>query len=179
MPLNVRLYRISEDRVPGFLILATHEMMIALFDITFNTCIPVCCRTLLSSCRGRVCKAPASYPDSRRAPDHHDEAVCDRPLSPSCTCLPSGTAHKADVQPGTSSGLYSTWNRSLGTLPTALLPGACLYAFHNISPHTAQAPDNRDGHRGALVYVAFLLQIKRPCRTSCPTGLPVYLVSCA
>ena len=179
MPLNVRLYRISEDRVPGFLILATHEMMIALFDITFNTCIPVCCRTLPSSCHGISYRVPASCPDSRRAPDHHDEVVCDRPLSPSCTCPPSGTAHKADVQPGTSSGLYSTWNRSLGTLPTALLPGACLYAFHNISPHTAQAPDNRDGHRGALVYVAFLLQIKRPCRTSCPTGLPVYLVSCA
>ena len=157
MPLNVRLYRISEDRVPGFLILATHEMMISLFDIIFNTCIPVCCRTLLSSCRGRVCKAPASYPDSRRAPNHHDEAVCDRPLSPSCTCLPSGTAHKVDVQPGTSSGLYSTWNRSLGTLPTALLPGACLYAFHNISPHTAQAPDSRDVRKDALVCKAIVI----------------------
>ena len=157
MPLNVRLYRISEDRVPGFLILATHEMMISLFDIIFNTCIPVCCRTLLSSCRGRVCKAPASYPDSRRAPNHHDEAVCDRPLSPSCTCLPSGTAHKVDVQPGTSSGLYSTWNRSLGTLPTAPLPGASSCASHNISLHTAQAPDSRDVRRGALVCKAIVI----------------------
>ena len=157
MPLNVRLYRISEDRVPGFLILATHEMMISLFDIIFNTCIPVCCRTLLSSCRGRVCKAPASYPDSRRAPNHHDEAVCDRPLSPSCTCLPSGTAHKVDVQPGTSSGLYSTWNRSLWTLPTVLPPDACLYAFHNISPRTAPAPDSRDVRMGALVCKAIVI----------------------
>lgn len=157
MPLNVRLYRISEDRVPGFLILATHEMMISLFDIIFNTCIPVCCRTLLSSCRGRVCKAPASYPDSRRAPNHHDEAVCDRPLSPSCTCLPSGTAHTVDVQPGTSSGLYSTWNRSLGTLPTAPLPGASSCASHNISLHTAQAPDSRDVRRGALVCKAIVI----------------------
>ena len=157
MPLNVRLYRISEDRVPGFLILATHEMMISLFDIIFNTCIPVCCRTLLSSCRGRVCKAPASYPDSRRAPNHHDEAVCDRPLSPSCTCLPSGTAHKVDVQPGTSSGLYSTWNRSLGTLPTAPLPGASSCASHNISLHTAQASDSRDVRRGALVCKAIVI----------------------
>ena len=157
MPLNVRLYRISEDRVPGFLILATHEMMISLFDIIFNTCIPVCCRTLLSSCRGRVCKAPASYPDSRRAPDHHDEAVCDRPLSPSCTCLPSGTAHKVDVQLGTSSGLYSTWNRSLGTLPTAPLPGASSYASHNISPHTAPAPDSRDVRKDALVCKAIMI----------------------
>ena len=157
MPLNVRLYRISEDRVPGFLILATHEMMISLFDIIFNTCIPVCCRTLLSSCRGRVCKAPASYPDSRRAPNHHDEAVCDRPLSPSCTCLPSGTAHKVDVQPGTSSGLYSTWNRSLGTLPTAPLPGASSCASHNISLHTAQAPDSRDVRKDALVCKAIMI----------------------
>ena len=157
MPLNVRLYRISEDRVPGFLILATHEMMISLFDIIFNTCIPVCCRTLLSSCRDRTCKAPASYPDSRRVPDHHDEAVCDRPLSPSCTCLPSGTAHKVDVQPGTSSGLYSTWNRSLGTLPTAPLPGASSCASHNISLHTAQAPDSRDVRRGALVCKAIVI----------------------
>lgn len=157
MPLNVRLYRISEDRVPGFLILATQEMMIALFDITFNTCIPVCCRTLLSSCRGRVCKAPASYPDSRRAPDHHDEAVCDRPLSPSCTCLPSGTAHKVGVQPGTSSAPCSTWNHSLGILPTAPLPGACPYAFHNISPHMAQAPDSPDVRMDALVCKAIVI----------------------
>lgn len=157
MPLNVRLYRISEDRVPGFLILATHEMMISLFDIIFNTCIPVCCRTLLSSCRGRVCKAPASYPDSRRAPNHHDEAVCDRPLSPSCTCLPSGTAHKVDVRPGTSSGLYSTWNRSLGTMLTAPLPGACSYAFHNISLHTAPAPDSRDVRMDASVCKAIVI----------------------
>ena len=157
MPLNVRLYRISEDRVPGFLILATHEMMIALFDITFNTCIPVCCRTLLSSCRGRVCKGPVSCPGSRRAPGHHGEVVCDRPLSPSCTGLPSGTAHKVDVQPGTSSGLYSTWNRSLGTLPTAPLPGASSCASHNISLHTAQAPDSRDVRRGALVCKAIVI----------------------
>ena len=170
MPLNIRLYRISEDRIPGFLILATHEMMIALFDITFNTCIPVCCRTLLSSCRGRVCKGPASCPGSRRAPGHHGEVVCDRPLSPSCTGLPSGTAHKEDGLSGTSSGLYSIWNHSLGTMLTAPLPGACLYAFHNISPHMAQAPDSPDAHRGAWVYVAYLLQTKSPAERRVPQG---------
>ena len=157
MPLNVRLYRISEDRVPGFLILATHEIMIALFDIAFNTCIPVCCRTLLSSCRGISCRVPASCLDSRRAPGCLDEAVCDRPLSPWCTCLPSGTAHKAGAQPGTSSGLYFTWNRSLWTLPTVLPPDACLYAFHNISPRTAPAPDSRDVRMGALVCKAIVI----------------------
>ena len=157
MPLNIGLYRISEDRIPGFLILATHEMMISLFDIIFNTCIPVCCRTLLSSCRDRTCKAPASYPDSRRVPDHHDEAVCDRPLSPSCTCPPSGTAHRADVQPDTFSGLYSTWNHNLWMLPTAPLPDASSCASHNISPHTVQAPDSPDVRRDVLVCKAIVI----------------------
>ena len=72
-------------------------------------------------------------------------------------CLPSGTAHKAGAQPGTSSGLYSTWNRSLWTLPTVLPPDACLYAFHNISPRTAPAPDSRDVRKDALVCKAIMI----------------------
>lgn len=127
-------------------------------------------KTLLNRCRSGCCLPPASfYHDTayinssscsgpRTAFGRRGVGWCGQPLSPSHTvaAVSSYTAHTADAPAGIPCWLSAISFRTRALQLTALLPGAVLCAFHNISVRRGQEPHIRDVCTVCLVYMALL-----------------------